>query len=84
LKAQEKEEQLRKKFEEMSAEVKEQLGKILWLPFVHFLAVYKATKSKEIRHALRELARENIEFGEQSIEAWKELRKVLEAQTEEL
>lgn len=33
---------------------------------------------------LRELAKGNIECGEQSVEAWKEVKKLLETQAEAL
>jgi len=38
---------------------------------------YKTEKSKLMRWALRELVRENIEYGEQVISQWKELGTML-------
>jgi len=65
-KAKEHEDQQQKNFEDLTANVTEQLKN------------YNAEKSKQMRVALRELARENIEFGEQSIALWKDLGKAVE------
>eukprot|EP01126_Amoeba_proteus_P037644 TRINITY_DN3895_c0_g1_i4.p1 TRINITY_DN3895_c0_g1~~TRINITY_DN3895_c0_g1_i4.p1 ORF type:complete len:309 (+),score=75.35 TRINITY_DN3895_c0_g1_i4:313-1239(+) len=41
------------------------------------LEKYKKIKFRELRFALREVARENIEFGEQSIAQWKDFQRFL-------
>jgi len=63
IKAQEHEQHSKEQFEELSEKVKSQLE------------LYRANKSRSVRLALRELARENIEYGEQSIAMWKDYAK---------
>lgn len=63
--AEEKEAEEKKKFEDITGKVKEQVED------------YKSEKSKLMRWALRELVRENIEYGEQVISQWKDLGNIL-------
>jgi len=56
----------KEKFEDMTIKVKNQVED------------YKLEKSKLMRWALRELVRENIEYGEQVISSWKELGNIIE------
>jgi len=70
-KAQEHEEELKVQFEAVSSNVKEQLG------------VFKDIKSKEFRLALLAMAKENIEYGEQSIALWKDMGRALESSPRE-
>eukprot|EP01127_Copromyxa_protea_P011455 TRINITY_DN2877_c0_g1_i1.p1 TRINITY_DN2877_c0_g1~~TRINITY_DN2877_c0_g1_i1.p1 ORF type:complete len:399 (-),score=131.01 TRINITY_DN2877_c0_g1_i1:86-1255(-) len=66
-KAKDQEAELGAAFETISINVKKQLEE------------YQNDKSKALRLALRELARENIEYGEQTIALWKDLGKSLQA-----
>jgi len=63
--AEQKEAEEKKNYEDISAKVKEQVED------------FKTEKSKLMRWALRELVRENIEYGEQVISQWKELGTML-------
>jgi len=56
----------KEKFEDFTKKVKDQVED------------YKNEKSKLMRWALRELVRENIEYGEQVISSWKELGTMIE------
>jgi len=64
--AEDKEEESRKRYQETSDKVRTQVSD------------YTKNKTILMHWALRELARENIEYGEQVIALWKELGKTLE------
>jgi len=65
--AEDKEEEAKKKYENINEAVRTQVDQ------------YKKEKSRLMRWALRELVRENIEYGQQMISLWKELGSVLDA-----
>lgn len=64
--AEEKEAAEKEKFDDITVKVKQQVED------------YKSEKSKLMRWALRELVRENIEYGEQAISVWKELGTMID------
>jgi len=64
-KAVDEEAEKKRNYEDLTTKIKEQLN------------LYRDFKSHNLRLALRELARENIEFGEQSIALWKDLGRTI-------